>query len=94
MITDTPFDDAKNVFSIGLRLHPLDVGFDLRAERMPVEIPPDGSGTLRASYATRDGERRVVDGPREDVIRHLRAHGYDVRRLIPVPAEGQVTKNG
>lgn len=76
MLADVPFEAAHDVAGIGLRLHPLDVGFDLRTGGAQIVI--DDSPTLRASYATRSGERRVVEGSRADVIHHLRAHGYTV----------------
>lgn len=75
-VADVPFAAAGDVRAIGLRLAPLDVGFDLRATGAAVAVGP--GATLRASYATRDGARRVVSGPRAGVLAVLRAHGYDV----------------
>lgn len=78
-LTDVPFEKARDVGNITLRLHPLDVGYDLRAEGMSIAQPagaPDG--TLRASYAARDGERRVVEGPYRQVIAWLRGAGYAI----------------
>lgn len=72
---DGDFDDAGDVRSIRWRLHPLDVGFDLRAERMTVSLEDDIYP--RVSYAE-DGARRVIAGPRALVIARLRAAGYEV----------------
>ena len=74
-VADLPYDEAHDVTRISLRLAPIDVGFDVRAQRMKI----GGIGTaatLRASYATRKGDRRVISGPRAEVVRRLRAHGY------------------
>lgn len=73
-IADIPFDEAGDVRSIRYRLAPIDVGFDLRAERVPVAIEREDH--VRASYAAADGERRVVSGPLELVVQRLRAAGY------------------
>lgn len=75
-LTDIAFEDARDVSSISYRLHPLDVGFSLVTERMPVSILDSGDPELRASYAAKDGSRRVLSGPRKDVIARLRAVGY------------------
>lgn len=75
-IHDIPFDAASDVTSIRYRLHPLDVGFDLRGEGITTKIGPEP--VLRASYADRAGERRVIEGPREAVIEHLRRVGYRI----------------
>lgn len=45
---DMPFDQATDVTSIAIRLHPLDVGFDLRGERMTAEIACEAGSDLRA----------------------------------------------
>lgn len=74
-IADLPFDEAVSVTSIGMRLAPIDVGFDLRSEGMAIKAD-SSAATIRASYATRRGERRVVSGPRADVLAHLRRQGY------------------
>lgn len=54
-VTDITFDDATDVTSIQYRLHPLDVGFDLREDDMaiaisdePPIIPPPG-GTIEGT---------------------------------------------
>lgn len=75
-ITDVAFEDDADVNSIGLRLHPIDVGFDLRGDGMAVYIPY--APTMRVSYATRTGERRVVSGPQPAVVRHLSEAGYHI----------------
>lgn len=69
----TTFDDAGDVQSIEVRVAPLDVGFDLRRQRMAVSIP---EGTTRASYATRKDARFVVEGTTDEVIREFTRHGY------------------
>lgn len=74
LVSDVPFDEATDVSSIVYRLHPLDVGFSLRAEKIPVQIGSDDP--LRVSYADSHGERRVISGPRALVLRRLRAIGY------------------
>lgn len=76
-IRDVSFCDATDVYGITIRLHPLDVGWDIRCHGCAVSLPP--TGVVRVSYASRDGERRVVEGPSDDVAAHLRYHGYDVR---------------
>lgn len=72
-----PFDSAEDVQSIGTRLHPLDVGFDARAEGMKVAVD-DASSPLRVSCADRSGARVVLSGDRAEVIATLRAWGYEV----------------
>ena len=76
--TITPLDDAFgaraiDVNSIGLRVAPLDVGFDLRVQGMLVAISDD---TTIASYATRKGKRFVVEGTAEEICAELKRHGY------------------
>lgn len=72
--SDVRFEDATNTVGIGLRLHPLDVGFDLRAEGVEAAVPEGAE--LRASYARRNGDRYVMSGLREAVIKALRRQGY------------------
>ena len=74
-ITDVPFDLADDVGSIRYRLHPLDVGFDLRDEGMVVAVAA-GDDPLRVSYPGAQGERRVIEGPAQAVLRRLRARGF------------------
>lgn len=77
MIHDTAFDEAGNVGDIQYRLHPLDVGFDLRGEKMPIRVALD-EPTLRVSYADRAGDRRVMYGSTGEVVAKLRKLGYKV----------------
>jgi hypothetical protein len=77
-LTHTPFDDAPNVKSIRYRLAPIDVGFSLRAEGMPVLID-SADDPLRVSYDAEHGGRRVVEGPHDDVVAWLRDQGYEVQ---------------
>ena len=72
----TAFDDADDVGSIHYRLAPIDVGFNLRAEGVQVQIK--SAATLRVSYADRSGRRVVSSGPIDGVVALLRASGYDV----------------
>jgi len=74
MITDIPFDDASDVHSIQYRLHPIDVGFDLREEGMVVRFSDEP--TLRVSYPDDEQERRVMSGPAAAVLQRLRALGF------------------
>lgn len=80
-VTDVEFESAHNVDEITYRLHPIDVGFDLRTAGMLVEIEA-GDDLLRVSYPDRDGDRRVMEGPQPEVLRRLRALGFEfeVRR--------------
>ena len=71
---DMPFAEAVDVADIGYRLHPIDVGYDLRAERTPVSIQHEGS--IRVSYAAHNGERRVAEGEAALVVALLRSAGY------------------
>ena len=80
--TDIPFSDARDVTSIRYRLAPIDVGFDLR-EGVRLEVAR--AETMRASYATRAGDVRVIEGPQSEVLRRLRGHGY--RFLVVTTAE-------
>lgn len=71
----TSFNSYPNPGSIGVRLHSLDVGFSLLAEKMTVVIP---EGTTVASFESPKGDRLVVEGDREDIVRTLRGVGYVV----------------
>ncbi len=73
---DVAFDDAADVRSIIYRLHPLDVGFDLRSKRTVVQIDP--GDPIRVSYPDERGARRVMAGPRGAVIARLRSLGFEV----------------
>ena len=72
------FEDAANVGEIRYRLHPIDVGFDLRAESMAVDMG-DSEDALRVSCADEGGARVVLTGSRDDVISELRRLGYEVK---------------
>lgn len=74
-ITDIAFDDAVNVIGIKYRLHPIDVGFDLRAEDTPVAVSPTDD-PMRVSYPAADGSRRVMEGPQPAVVARLRKLGF------------------
>lgn len=76
MLKIIPFSEATNVHEIGLRLAPIDVGFDLRAHHTLVEVPTD---TTRASYAV-DGQRMVAEGTRAEIIQALRCAGYSIAK--------------
>jgi len=75
----------KTLAILDLDLDPISVGFDLRAQRMVVQLP-DGD-TLTVRYQTaRDGRRepqqrelRVLQGTRTEVAAVLRRHGYRVK---------------
>jgi len=82
-LTDISFDDAVDLHEIPYRLHPIDVGFDLRRQSWAVQI--DRAEEVRVSYADRSGARRVVAGPCAEVVAWLRATGYKV--VISSPGE-------
>ena len=76
----TPFDRYGDVGRIGVRLAPLDVGFDLRATGHVVRLPP---GTKVASYGDRarsesDDDRYVVEGTASEIACVLRNAGYRI----------------
>lgn len=75
----TPFEEYGPVSIIGLRLAPIDVGFNLVAERISVEVPDD---TTVASYEQL-GDRYVVEGTRDEIVRVLRIAGYKIARALP-----------
>lgn len=78
---DVAFDASARVGEIRYRLHPLDVGFDLRGERIATEVDVSAP-TIRVSYARRrDGERRVIEGPTATVLALLRREGYRFREI-------------
>lgn len=77
MVTREPFEAAPDVRSIGLRLHPLDVGWDVRGEGVVVVVPL-GAEPLRVSCADEDGARVVLSGPASEVREALRSLGYVV----------------
>lgn len=69
------FEDALSVRDIRYRVHPLDVGFDLREQGMVVAIDA-ADDPVRVSYPAKDGTRRVMEGPLQQVLRKLRARGF------------------
>ncbi len=74
---DVPFEAAPDVGSIEHRLAPLDVGFDLRAQGgMAIDLGCEER--LRVSYADERGERRVMSGPRAEVVARLEGLGFRV----------------
>jgi hypothetical protein len=75
-INDVAFDDADDVCSIRYRLHPIDVGFDLREIGHVVDLGEDDP--LRVSYPNEEGHRRVLWSPRAAVAERLRALGFKV----------------
>ena len=74
-VSDVAFENAIDVQEIRYRLHPIDVGFDLRQNGMVVAIDA-GDDPLRVSYPDAGGARRVIEGPQRDVLRKLRARGF------------------
>jgi hypothetical protein len=70
------FESDPDPQSIVLRLHPLDVGFDLRG-RMAVELL-DTAPEVRVSFAAKNGDRLVAKGPISMVAAVLTAAGYQV----------------
>jgi hypothetical protein len=76
-LRDISYDRAEDPQSIRYRLAPIDVGFDLRLQGMPVTFAR-GDDPIRVSYAGRGGVLRVVSGAQDAVARHLRRHGYSV----------------
>jgi len=63
------------------KLHPLDVGFDIRMHDMAASIDA-ADDPIRVSYASADGRRGVIEGPQAEVLEFLRALGYrfEIRR--------------
>lgn len=70
------YDYGVDVGSIRYRLHPIDVGFDLREHDMPCVIGAERR--LRVSYPEHDGRQWVVEGPRESVIAYLTSLGFTI----------------
>lgn len=75
-VTDTPFESTPDVGSIQYRLHPIDVGFDLREDDLTVNFAYEP--TLRVSYPDKQGGRRVMHGPINDVLERLEQLGFSV----------------
>lgn len=57
-----------------VRLTPLDVGFDVRLQGMPVEVPSDA---VSVGFE-KGGETYLVEGTRDEIVRELVAAGYTV----------------
>lgn len=74
-VLDVPFEEARDVNSIKYRLHPLDVGFDVRRNNRRASINPK-EDPIRISYAAKDGSRRVISGKQAAVLDYLRKLGY------------------
>lgn len=75
-LRDVPFEVAEDVGSIRYRLHPLDVGFDLREQCTAIEFGDEPE--IRVSYPAEDHERRVMSGPRALVIARLEELGFRI----------------
>lgn len=58
-----------------LRLSSLDVGFSLRDQRTPVEIPDD---CRSCGYDDADGRTWLIEGTPEEIREELRRAGYKV----------------
>jgi hypothetical protein len=59
-----------------LRLTPLDVGFDLRLQDMPVRIPEN----FESVGIEEGGETYLVEGTRDEMIEAIKAAGYHIWR--------------
>lgn len=75
-LMDVPFDVVESPWDIQWRLHPLDVGFDLRTTGTMVTITREP--TLSVSYPNETGDRRVMKGPFDAVVRRLRSLGFSI----------------
>ena len=84
-MTDVPFETAENVLNISLRLHPIDVGFDLRVQQMAINVGAEDP--LRVSYPAEDGSRRVIEGPRSEVLDQLEDLGFEFQARQPRAGE-------
>jgi len=74
-------------FSPGvMRLHPLDVGFDLRLDDIPILVPPD----VLAADIEGDGHEHVLmhAASTEELVRLLRSRGYPAVLRDAAPAGG------
>ena len=54
---------------------PLDVGFDLRAHDMPVNLP---EGLQEVAYLDEAGKEAIAAGSRDEIARQLMQAGYKV----------------
>ena len=59
---------------VDLSVLPIDVGFDLRIQGMPVIVP---TSTASAAYDM-DGSEQIVRGTVDEVAAALRSAGYEV----------------
>jgi len=57
-----------------VRLAPIDVGFDVRAYGMAVEIPDDATSVGFEQF----GDTWLVEGTREEIVAAVKAAGYRV----------------
>jgi len=74
-------------------LLPLDVGFDLRAHDMPVNLP---EGVQEVAYLDNDDKEAIASGSREEIYQALHRAGYEIKpsqRIKPIDRpEGVVLK--
>lgn len=71
-----PFDRYDSPQTIGLRLAPIDLGFDIRfLDLMTVRIT---AARAVVSYVDLSGRHHVVEGTAAEVADVLRAAGYSV----------------
>lgn len=54
---------------------PLDVGFDLRAHDMPINLP---EGAQEVIYLNQAGEEEIASGSRDEIARQLMQAGFKV----------------
>jgi hypothetical protein len=76
-VSNIAFEDFPDPLSIQYRLHPSDVGFDLREQNMTVVVAD--ADEISASYPAEDDTRRVITGPIRPVLRILRGLGFKFR---------------
>jgi hypothetical protein len=75
MLIDRPFVDDSDSQDIRYRLHPIDVGFDLRAQDCMIAIDPSDD-PIRVSFPGIHGERRILEGAQAEVLRALEGLGF------------------
>jgi hypothetical protein len=73
-VLDVPIRLIPDPSSIGWRLHPIDVGFDLRSRRVPIIMPATDHAIV--SYASSGGDLRVMSGPTHVLEQRLAGAGY------------------
>ena len=71
-MTKTQMTGKTNVGE--LRLAPLDIGFDLRQQDMPLQLP-EHFGSVGIEVG---GETYLLKGTREEMVAAIRAAGYRV----------------